>query len=224
MALTITAISDTHNLHERLELPGGDILIHSGDATSRGSVAEMADFLKWFGAQDYSHRIFVPGNHDWIAESNPNEVRKLAKLYGVIILIDEGYEAEGIKIWGSPVQPWFYDWAFNRKRGDAIKKHWDLIPTDTEILITHGPAYGVLDKTVRTKDSVGCEELNIRIQEIPSIKMHTCGHIHEARGNKTIEGRLFVNASSLTAGYDLASPLGVQITKDNDSGLYRVEI
>lgn len=201
--LQIHAISDTHNKHKHFTLPGGDILIHSGDACSRGDVAEMMAFLEWFGDQDYSHLIYIPGNHDWLAERNPELVRDTCKRLGITLLIDEGVEIEGIKIWGSPVQPWFYDWAFNRQRGEDIKRHWDMIPADTEILITHGPPYQILDFVPERWGGfreVGCADLRAHIDQ-SKIKLHIFGHIHYAAGYRYLDGRTFVNAAALSESY-----------------------
>ncbi|HEX5152555.1 MAG TPA: metallophosphoesterase [Parafilimonas sp.] len=95
-----------------------------------------------------------------------------------------------------------YDWAFNRERGKTIAKHWKLIPPDTDILITHGPAFGVLDKN-RAGYHTGCEELVKTIKKIKP-KVHICGHIHEAYG-QTIEGKTrFINACVLDENYEVA--------------------
>lgn len=201
--LIIHAISDTHNRHEHFTLPGGDILIHSGDATSHGALNETMKFLNWFADQDYSHLIFVPGNHDRIFENNEPLMREECAKRNIILLIDQGTEIEGIKIWGSPVQPWFYNWAFNRQRGEEIKKHWDLIPEDTDILITHGPCHGILDyvpKAWGEMEHVGCADLLARVYET-KIKLHVFGHIHYAAGVKYLDGRTFVNAAALSEAY-----------------------
>ena len=61
MKFRITGISDTHNKHNQLEgkLPGGDILIHSGDITSLGRKDEVKRFIKWFGKQEYTYKVFI---------------------------------------------------------------------------------------------------------------------------------------------------------------------
>ena len=221
MPLTIDCISDTHNHHAGLDLSGGDILLHSGDATGRGTVKEMEDFLKWFGEQDYAHRVYIPGNHDWLAERNPELTQELATKNGVILLNDSGITMEGVKIWGSAVQPWYHDWAFNRERGPDIREHWDMIPLDTEILITHGPVYKILDQTVHG-EYVGCVDLLDRIKELAHLKMHQCGHIHERRGYEIHDGKLFLNASSLDHHYymfKVRKP--IRITRSDD-GIYQV--
>jgi Icc-related predicted phosphoesterase len=196
--MNITLISDTHNKHKQLTLKGGDLLIHAGDVSGRGYTDEVSDFLKWFSVQPYRHKIFIAGNHDFFFERKEEDTIKNIIPENVIYLNDSGCEIEGIKIWGSPVQPWFYDWAFNRQRGSDIKKHWDLIPAGTEILITHGPPYGILDRTVRDIDA-GCEELLAAVKKIKPA-LHVFGHIHEAYGLQKGE-TLFCNVSVLDENY-----------------------
>lgn len=199
--MKIVCISDTHGKHEQVDLPEGDILIHAGDISDRGETWQVESFLHWFSAQPHTYKVFIAGNHDFLAERNSILFRELIP-DNVIYLNDEGTEIEGIKIWGSPVSPWFYDWAFNRQRGEEIKRHWDLIPKETDILITHGPVYGIRDLTF-DRQKVGCEELCKRIWEIhPSL--HICGHIHEAYGVSEANGITFVNASILDLEYQVA--------------------
>jgi Icc-related predicted phosphoesterase len=99
------------------------------------------------------------------------------------------------------VQPTFFDWAFNRDRGAAIDKHWQLIPKNTDILITHGPPFGVLDKTLRG-EAVGCEMLLKKVNKIKP-KLHVFGHIHEGYGMIDKKNTTFVNASVLDIRYNL---------------------
>ncbi|MCU0434118.1 MAG: metallophosphatase domain-containing protein [Bacteroidia bacterium] len=193
------AISDTHGQHDKLQLPPADAIIHAGDISSRGRESEVADFLRWFSKLDYKYRIFIAGNHDFFFEKNPAEKVKQFIPDNVIYLNDSGITIEGIHIWGSPISPWFYDWAFNRHRGSDIDKHWQLIPADTDILVTHGPVYGLLDKVTRGEE-VGCKDLLRKVQEIkPAV--HLCGHIHEAYGQINAGDTLFINASVLDEDY-----------------------
>lgn len=212
--LIIDLLSDTHNQHEKFECSGGDILLHTGDCTSRGGLSEALKFLDWFSEQDYSHLVMIPGNHDWIFEENPELMKEEATKRGIHLLNDSGVilkDMQGeynIKVWGSPVQPWFHSWAFNRHieeknataRHPWIKPHWDMVPEGTEILLTHGPAHLILDKVVRGDFNVGCPHLAKRIEEL-GIGMHVCGHIHEARGFEYIGKTTYVNASSLDHMY-----------------------
>jgi len=207
--MNITFISDTHNQHNLIPkeyLSGGDILIHSGDITSRGHVEEVKPFLNWFNSLPYKHKIFIAGNHDFFFERPDKKVitNLLKKYPDVIYLNDSGVEIEGIKIWGSPVQPYFGGWAFNRV-GDEIQKHWDLIPKDTNILITHGGPIGVgYNNVVLEGRDVGCPYLANTIHELTDLKIFCQGHIHEGYGRYRYEdGPLFLNASVLNRRYEM---------------------
>lgn len=203
--MKIVAISDSHGQHHSLkQLPPGDMLIHAGDVSSRGGLAAVTNFLIWFSKQDYKYKIFIAGNHDFLFERETTEFIKSLIPKDVIYLNDSGIEIEGINIWGSPVQPWFHDWAFNRMRGDDIQKHWDLIPTNTDILITHGPPMKVLDITVHGHKHVGCQNLMDAIQKVKP-KVHIFGHIHEAYGVEEQDGIKFINASVLNLQYELVN-------------------
>lgn len=208
MTTSITMISDTHNRHrEIIGIGSGDIIIHAGDATSRGREAEVQAFLKWYGALDFDRKIFVPGNHELLWEANPKYHADMCDLYGVTLLNDSGITVEGVKVWGSPVQPTFHGWAYNRARtaeesaatGHAfIGPHWQAIPDDTDLLITHGPPMGILDET-RTGPA-GCALLAKRVLEVKPV-LHVFGHIHGGRGSVARGETLYVNASSLDEEY-----------------------
>jgi Icc-related predicted phosphoesterase len=199
--MKIVAISDTHGKHQNLVLPKADMLIHAGDVSSRGKETEVIEFLKWFSETDFTYKIFIAGNHDFYFERFGDEMINQLIPANVIYLNDNGIEIEGIKIWGSPISPWFYDWAFNRHRGNDIKKHWDKIPQNVDILITHGPVFGILDKTVRN-ENVGCKDLLEKIETL-NPKFHICGHIHEAYGQVKYRETEFINVSVLDENYIL---------------------
>lgn len=210
----ICCISDTHSQHKKINLPGGDLLIHSGDC-SGSELEEALEFLDWFQGQNYRYLILVPGNHDSIFELIPELMEEECKKRSIILLNDSGCEIEGIKVWGSPVQPWFCDWAFNRHRGADIQKHWDLIPKDTEILITHGPPHRIGDEIVKRDGSiehVGCEDLYRSILQT-EVKLHVFGHVHEGSGCSYVEGRTFINASSIDERYRLKDPGFITLAK-----------
>jgi Icc-related predicted phosphoesterase len=220
-SLKIDCISDTHGQHRKINLPGGDIIIHSGDCCC-GRLEAAMEFLDWYKEQKYSHLILVPGNHDSIFERMPELMLEECKNRGIILLNDSGCEIEGIKIWGSPVQPWFYDWAFNRQRGADIQRHWDLIPKDTEILITHGPPYKIRDEVKSDGLSiyVGCEDLYRTILQT-QIKLHIFGHVHEGRGHAYLDSRTYINASSVDVGYNFIDPGYVRVSKQDGSYVVR---
>lgn len=216
--MKITCISDTHNQHNNIPskyLTGGDCIIHSGDMTGRGTRTEVEEFLVWYNELPYTHKILIAGNHDFFFEQAPEyEIEAvLSKYPNIIYLNDNGVEIDGLKIWGSPVQPWFYNWAFNKK-GTDICKHWDMIPLDTDILITHGPAKGYLDLTLHG-DVTGCPYLLEKISEITNLKLFVHGHIHEAYGRVDFpDGGVFLNASVLNARYVMSNlPHEIEIIK-----------
>ncbi len=201
--MKIVLISDTHGRHRQLKLPKGDMLIHAGDVTLKGRREEVADFLKWFSIQPFEHRVFIAGNHDFYFEkSSDKEINALIP-QNVIYLRDSGVSINGINIWGSPYTPKFFNWAFNRARGAAIRKHWELIPPATDLLITHGPAYGFLDMVLNDQHA-GCQDLLRTILTIKP-KLHVFGHIHESYGNIRRSGIQFVNASMVDELYGLTN-------------------
>jgi Icc-related predicted phosphoesterase len=220
--LQIDAISDTHTKHSSIKLPGGDMLIHAGDVSWRGKPGEILPFLDWYQKQgdNYEYLVLIPGNHDFGFEEQYALYENECRRRDIFLLNDSGIELAGIKIWGSPVQPWFHNWAFNRQRGLEIQKHWDLIPSDTELLITHGPPKGILDLTDHG-DAVGCEDLLNKILEI-QVKCHIFGHIHEARGYTYQHERLFVNASSLDGHYNPEPEGAFRIVRGID-GIYLID-
>jgi len=199
--MKFVVISDTHGQHAGLKLPKGDVLMHAGDISSRGKRDEVLDFLNWFKELPHKYKIFIAGNHDFLFEDLPEEEIKAMIPDNVIYLCDSGVSIENIKIWGSPVTPWFFDWAFNRQRGTEIAKHWNLIPNDTDILITHGPVFDKLDRTIHG-ERVGCIDLLKKVEHLRP-KIFICGHIHEAYGTQEQNGIKYINASVLDERYRL---------------------
>jgi Icc-related predicted phosphoesterase len=220
--MEITFISDTHWLiadeTDKRDLtdllPGGPILVHAGDVSGRGTEREIRLFLKWFSELPYTHKILISGNHDFFFEvAKPEEVEAiLAEYPGITYLNDSGVTIEGIKFWGSPVTPFFHNWAFNRWPSE-IKPHWDMIPEEVDVLITHGPPFGILDKTHYSKEHVGCPLLLEKIKKIKP-KVHVFGHIHEARGIRTEDDTTFINASVVTLQYELRYENPIKLNLD----------
>ena len=200
--LKIVCISDTHGKHADLRLPEGDILIHAGDFMTYGDrISEIAKFNHWLSKQPHRHKIVITGNHDLIFESDPSLARM--QLPAATYLENSAVEIEGLRIWGSPQQPRFLDWAFNVDRGSAIRRYWDMIPPETDILITHGPPFGILDTITSSDESLGCEELAVAVQRVRP-KLHVFGHIHSGHGECGQDGIRYVNASILDENYRIA--------------------
>lgn len=211
----ITAISDTHNKHNQITsaLPGGDILLHSGDISSMGDNQEIQNFCKWFDEiNNYDLKVFIAGNHDYGFEERFDEVSQIVNSYKTITYLQDdwvGFQKDDlreIRIWGSPWQPEFYSWAFNLPRnGKELETKWNEIPTDTDILLTHGPAWGYVDKVIGSYENLGCEKLIQRITEL-GLDIHICGHIHTGYGYVTDGKTHFINASVLDERYLCTQP------------------
>ena len=186
--MRVVCISDTHERHDQIALPDGDLLICAGDVTANGNLAALDRFARWMQRQPHEHKVLIAGNHDWCFE------RDGASLLppDIIYLQDSGTAIDGLRIWGSPWQPRFYDWAFNLDRGPQLAAKWALIPADTDILITHGPPHGTLDLTPRG-DRAGCEALAARLDQL-RVRLHVFGHIHHSYGVVERGDRISVNA------------------------------
>lgn len=211
-------------------LPDGDLLIHAGDFTSVGQKGETISFIEWADQQAsrYTHGVvFIAGNHErsfdpkYFREHEDSDLwgdlshlRKPTWLRNILSDLEPGNSRVtylenqeitlgDLKIWGSPITPWFYGdrWAFNKQRGADIKEVWDQIPVDTDIVITHGPVIGRGDYIPSQSKFVGCEELKNKIEEIKP-KLHVCGHIHEGHGEEVVGGIRYVNASICDRFYD----------------------
>jgi Icc-related predicted phosphoesterase len=207
----IVCLSDTHNCNEEIAVPDGDILIHAGDATVRGTAPEIEAFLAWFSRLPHKHKVFVAGNHDWLYEIDNRRARLLTANFNIRYLQDSSTEIEGLKIYGSPFQPRYFDWAFNLKRGAELAEKWKSIPDETDVLITHGPPNGILDEVPRIfwTENAGCEELRKRVEEISKfgkLKLHVFGHIHCGYGQREEFGVKFVNASVCDESYEPTQP------------------
>jgi Icc-related predicted phosphoesterase len=198
-------ISDTH-LQEP-ELPKDcDVLVHAGDFTLSGSRKETEQAFRWLGkvASDFKAVVCCAGNHDWFAYHAHAEVmRDFIRPYGENIIYLENESAllcingQEIKVYASPVQPTFCNWAWNEARGSQIKATWDRIPTGLDLLITHGPPYHVLDWVGR--DRVGCDDLRNALDRVQP-KVHVFGHIHAAHG----KAQTFAVGGATTQCYNAA--------------------
>lgn len=184
--MRVTCISDTHNRHQYIDLKEfkyTDILIHAGDF-SNGNKKQTESFLEWFNSLEIKHKILVAGNHDFYCTSSEIE-GVLSKYPSITYLHNSSVTVNNLKIWGSPYSNRFGHWAFMEEEYD-LEAIWEKIPTDTDIVITHGPAYGSADRVVNNMydrdPHVGSETLRLKLESLPNLKAHICGHIHEGYG------------------------------------------
>lgn len=217
--MKILCISDTHSLHNKIPkewFVPADIIIHSGDVTNIGELREIEDFCRWFDSLDYKYKIFTAGNHDWGFQRREKEVADIIANYpSITYLKDSSIIVDGVKIYCSPWQPFFYNWAFNLQRGKEIQEKWDLIELDSSIVVTHGPVHGLLDM-VPNGEFVGCKDLlNTLVTKLDDTILHICGHIHCGYGYTYKYGKTFVNASTVNEMYMVTNkPILIDFDKE----------
>jgi Icc-related predicted phosphoesterase len=190
--MVLILFGDTHELHREVEIPAGDILICAGDFTMFSkNLSAIEDFNEWLGELPHRHKIVVPGNHEFFLESNPE---RRSVLDNANVLIDESIEIEGLNIYGSPMTP-LYGAAFGKPSHKDRQRHWNNVPDDTHVLVTHGPPFGILDLSPDQAERMGDPELRKRVRELPSLKLHAFGHVHGAHGSVEQEGITFANVA-----------------------------
>jgi predicted phosphodiesterase len=202
--MKIVVISDTHMSLGEVLLPGGDVLIHCGDLLSHGTYKEFYRELSILRdlKKDYQVVLYCPGNHDFYVQENQSLVKEACLNAGITLLLDKRVIINGIKFYGTPWTPIFYDWAFNASHAQQIEL-FSQIPEDTDILVTHGPAYGILDLTCH-HEKIGSQALLDKIQKLRNLKYHLFGHCHYSYGTSFIEteNNKYIAANCATCGED----------------------
>lgn len=209
MSISVTIISDTHTMHRSLSLPGGDILIHCGDMLDLfdRDTAALTDIDGWFGRQDYQTILVTGGNHDLALETALTRTKQPFR--NARYMQDERLTVEGLEIYAAPWVPELASHAFYLD-DDALRDKWAAIPADLDILITHVPPTGILDRSSRGH-SHGCPHLAAEIERIAP-RLHCFGHVHASAGQARIGDTLFVNASSAISGErDVRAPLVIEV-------------
>lgn len=202
--MKILHLSDTHGCHRRLrDLPEADVVVHSGDFTMNGSEAEAIDFMNWFCDLPYRHKIFICGNHDDC-------------LYGANIdglddnvhyLCNSSIKIGGLKFYGVPM---FLEDCIT----DRQSRNYANIPDDTDVLITHSPAYGILD--FDDDINYGSEEILMKLSDL-RLKAHLFGHIHAQHGIMEQNGVIYSNGAIMNANYSVLNVPNMISIKDAKS-------
>jgi Icc-related predicted phosphoesterase len=197
-----------------LIVPDGDLLIHAGDFTFFSKRTSMVrDFDDWLGELPHKYKVVVPGNHEYLLE----EPRHRSAIMNATLLVNDGIEIEGIRIWGSPVTL-LHGGAFSLSSADDRRRHWAQIPTGTDILITHGPPKGILDREAPEEPAAGCPELALAVERVRP-RLHVFGHIHGGHGVFRTSATVFVNASVFRDGGIEYPPIVVGISRLGNWGL-----
>ena len=143
--MRIVCMADTHQFHHELTVPAGDLLVHAGDFCRRGDLGECQQFADWWNYLPHRHKVLVPGNHEFCFQKQCARAEGLFP--GTHCLLDAEVTLDGARIYGSPWQPRYLDWAFNLPRGEALAARWARIPAGLHLLVTHGPPHGTGDRT-----------------------------------------------------------------------------
>lgn len=207
--MIIDCISDLHGYQPKLR--GGDLLIIAGDMTARDTTKQWGEFFDWMEVQPYAQIVYIAGNHDGFLKNSCSDEESRQFLAPedwpnpkIEYLRDNTFMYKGLKIYGMPWTPTFCDWFFMKDR-EGMREVVGKIPDDVDILITHGPSYGVLDTCpnfgcLDEIKHVGCYELTKRLKELKQLKLHVFGHVHEAYG--VHQGNyLSINASIMDGNY-----------------------
>jgi len=211
--MKIIAISDMHGKLNGIKIPPCDLLLIAGDiAPWNGRYHSQQNwfvfkFLNWLNKVPAKHIVAIPGNHDYACKNNgTNYINSLLPKH-VHLIHGQQVIIEGLKIWGTAWQPYFFDWAFNLPE-DELAKKYKLIPNDTDILLTHCPPKGVCDLTIEAgRGPQGSEQLMLRLLEMqPGPIVNVCGHIHEGHGEGKIGNTKIYNVSVLDHKYDMVYP------------------
>lgn len=204
---SIVCISD---LHEHLvDIPACDLLLIAGDVSFafKGDLTAKQAFLAgefkhWLDRVPAQEIVLVAGNHDQSIEAHgvPEGLR-------CHYLEDAELELFGLRIWGTPWQPWFYDWAFNAPRHNGeefLASKFAAMPVDTDIVVAHGPPRGYGDLT-RGAERVGSTAMTRTLERVQP-RLMVCGHIHPAYGRYRLGATEIINASLVNEDYHPVNP------------------
>jgi Icc-related predicted phosphoesterase len=194
--MKIACISDLHGYLP--DPPDADLLLLAGDycpvsrREQRGWFATK--FAPWL--EKISKRmpvVGIAGNHDWFFQDHNDEPLNWTYLQ------DSSVTVNGLRIYGSPHTQIFYDWAFNLD--DAHRRlKWAIIPEDADILLLHGPPYGIGDQIHPGGEHLGCRALRFRIAQL-QLKLAVFGHIHGGHGQYELGNTKCINAAHVDEKY-----------------------
>jgi Icc-related predicted phosphoesterase len=220
--MKIIATSDLHG--DLPETPECDLLIVAGDICpieghhdiSSQAFWLVTQFRPWLLSQPAKNKVFIAGNHDYVFQSEGFAIDNPYK-FGGYYLQDSAVTIDGVKVWGMPWVPNLPDWAFHAS-DDLLVEKYSQIPDDADIVISHGPVNGILDKTHRN-ENVGAK---VSKDNLSPAALFVSGHIHESYGFEihrtgNSSDTVFVNASRMTENYDPVNDfVEIHLHKENN--------
>jgi Icc-related predicted phosphoesterase len=209
--MRLVAFSDTHGQHEEVTIPECDVVVFAGDACRYGSRDEFIEFVNWY-VKIPAVRILVPGNHDFCTQKYLGFGKEACLNRGIFYLADDFVTINGITFYGFPWTPPYGNFAWMADEAemyDKLKK----ISVDVDVMISHGPPAGILDRSRKTREFTGSsaiyrfitEEYNWPNKRDRDVSLHIFGHIHENYGRNRSNGCLFLNSSVLNLDYEMAN-------------------
>lgn len=213
--MKLVCLSDTHGTHESINVPDGDVLIHSGDLTNFGTLVDLIEVADWMKNKQHKHKIMICGNHEKEVSENTQVVKNIFEPRGIKVLHEKTLIIDGVKFWGQPRTPEFCGWGWSYFPGQEAEEIWARMPDDTDILICHGPPLGIADACpagVNKLKHVGCPAQLKRIQVVKP-KLVICGHIHYSYGvHSTDFETVVINAAICAENYNPTNkPIVVKI-------------
>lgn len=230
--MKIVCISDTHSLHLKMThpIPDGDMIVHAGDFTNVGRFTEILHFRDWYGKLPHKNKLLICGNHEREVSEETQTVMNVFNEAEIDLIHDETIELDGVRFFGQPRTPEFFDWGWMYQRGAQAKKIWDQVPIETDVLLCHGPPFGYGDLCPDFNNRqgpqihVGCGD-QVEMLKRTQIPFVVCGHIHESYGvHMTPWGTVVVNASTCTSRYQPTNrPLVIDFDLKTRTGTVSVE-
>eukprot|EP00768_Dysnectes_brevis_P007740 gnl/Dysnectes_brevis/6654_a10493_423.p1 GENE.gnl/Dysnectes_brevis/6654_a10493_423~~gnl/Dysnectes_brevis/6654_a10493_423.p1 ORF type:complete len:220 (-),score=19.01 gnl/Dysnectes_brevis/6654_a10493_423:174-803(-) len=198
--MRFVVLSDTHNRHEHIHVPSGDVLLHLGDASYRGNRKHIRSFAKWFSALPHEHKFIIPGNHDRCRRilSAIDLKKEYKDIERCTLLWDTSVVVEGVHIHGT-------SWESSTEHDFTA---WDGI--DIDILMTHIGPYKIR--------SHGGSRPLLREVLVRQIPVHLFGHFHYGRGVEQHQTTVFINCASSGNDGSMAPP----VVFDYDPAMRRV--
>ena len=220
-AKRFACLADTHgsfNLIKPEWIFPSDFLLIAGDITNYGQQSQVEACVNWALDFPTQHRIIIAGNHDLSLDkeryesftrkpenTDIDETRKLLDTSGITYLNHQAITIDGIHFFGSPYSMEFGQWAFPIL-SDQCDHFWDDVPLNTDVFLTHGPPYGILDLSQYSQQKTGCPSLLNKINQIKP-KLSVFGHLHEAYGYFKTKDTLFINCSLMNMKYQMVNPI-----------------
>lgn len=210
--LKIIAFSDIHGQYKNLVLPDADVVICAGDFSAQGHFRDAMEFATWLKSLPHKHKIVIAGNHDEFFEyKSSKEIHDV--IFGgdksIHYLLDSWIVIDGITFYGTPWTMPFNNWSFMYKDEGHEFKMVDNIPTDIDVLITHGPPYGCGDYLPDDNKNVGSLKLRQHLEGRINSKIVITGHIHEGFGQHKLGDKIIYNVSVLDGDYKLVNPVTI---------------